>query len=215
MTTPHRPELGDSRRTSSTRPLRRSNRRRSNALRWFRPAHQESSDRGAGFVEIGVVTVFAAAIITLIYQSELSSTFNNGVRQMVCLVGGPECGDETWVDHDRPEEPEEYEWGGGDNNHADNQNIAMQSATAYGWTDQEWTCLDSMWGQMSGWDPSIVDPQYGTHGIVGFNPAVHGAMPDGFQNSASVQIDWGLSYIESTHGTPCQAWSYWQSTKSY
>lgn len=166
-------------------------------------------------MELGAVTILAAMIMVAIYQSELSPTFNNGVREMVCLVGGPGCGDQTWVDHDRPQAPEEYEWGAGGGNHMDNQNIAMQSASTYGWTDQEWTCLDNMWSQMSGWDPGMVDPAYGTQGIVGFNPAVHGPMPQGFKNSASAQIDWGLSYIESTYETPCKAWSYWQSTKTY
>lgn len=224
MTTPHHPELGDPRRPSSTRPPNRSDERgrppravpRSvRVARWFRPARRSERDRGAGLVEVGATTIFAALVITLIYQSDLGARFNDGVRSMVCAVRGPDCGDETWVDRDRPEEPEQYDWGSGGGDFEDNKNIAMQSARGYNWTDQEWACLDNLWSRQSGWDPGMVDSETGSRGIVGFNPALHGAMPEGFEGSAATQIDWGLDYIRDAHGSPCQAWAYWQSTRTY
>ncbi|GAB3700365.1 aggregation-promoting factor C-terminal-like domain-containing protein [Nocardiopsis oceani] len=226
MTTPHRPELGDPRRPSSNRPPSRLGdrdrpprvtNRRDNALRWFRPARRSDRDRGAGFVEMAAVTLLVAAIMVAVYRLELSSQFNEGVRQMVCLVQGPSCGDETWVDAERPDEPEEYEWGGsGESNVVDNQNIGMQQAeNEFNWSGQEWTCLDNLWSQQSAWDHNVTDPDTGASGIVGFNPARHGDMPDGFEGSPATQIDWGLNYIDQNYGTPCAAWSYWQSTGSY
>ncbi|GHC95095.1 hypothetical protein GCM10007079_46380 [Nocardiopsis terrae] len=229
MTTPHSPELGDPRRPSPNRPPNRTDERGrppriairrgvGSALRWLRPESANQRDRGAGFVETAAAAILAALIITTVYTSEVSSTFNEGVRQMVCLVNGPGCGEETWVDHDRPEEPEEYEWGTGDDaNLSDNKNLGMQAASAapYNWTDQEWTCLDNLWSQQSAWDHNVLDQQTGARGIVGFNPALHGEMPAGFRDSASTQIDWGLDYIQQAYGTPCEAWDYWQSTRTY
>lgn len=225
MTTPHRPELGDSRRPESTRPPSRLGERnrpprvgsaRANALRWFRPTRKSDQDRGAGLVEMAAVTILVAAIMVAVYRLELSSDFNSAVRQMVCLVQGPECGDETWVDAERPDEPEEYEWGSGDSNLSDNKNIGMQqAANEYGWTDQEWTCLDNLWSQQSAWDHNMLNPETGARGIVGFTPSLHGDMPAGFEESAATQISWGLSYIDTTYGTPCEAWSYWQGTRTY
>lgn len=168
-------------------------------------------------METGAVLILAALIITTVYTSGVSATFNEGVRQMVCLVNGPGCGEETWVDNERPDEPEEYDWGTGNPNLSDNKNLGMQAAAAdpYNWTDEEWTCLDSLWSQQSSWDHSLVDPTTGARGIVGFNPALHGSMPSGFQGSASAQISWGLNYIQESYGSPCSAWRYWQSTKTY
>ncbi|WP_431868653.1 hypothetical protein [Nocardiopsis eucommiae] len=191
--------------------------RRSGLPRWARPAREGRRDQGAAFVEMGATIVLAALIITTVYASGMSSTFNEGVRQMVCVVNGPGCGDRTWVDEDRPEEPEQFEWGSGNSNASDNKNLGMQAAAAepYNWTDQEWTCLDSLWGSMSNWDPGLVDPTTGARGIVGFNAAQHGSLPSGFDQSASAQISWGLGHIQEQYGSPCTAWRYWQSTGTY
>ncbi|MDT0327592.1 aggregation-promoting factor C-terminal-like domain-containing protein [Nocardiopsis lambiniae] len=159
--------------------------------------------------------ILVAAVMVAVYQLELSKTFNEGVRQMVCLVRGPSCGDKTWVDADRPEEPEEYEWGQGNPNRLDNQNIARNEAEGYGWTDDEWQCLSNLWGATSNWDHTFTDPESGAVGISGFVPGVHGSLPQGFRNNASHQISWGLGYISEYYGTPCAAWTYWQSGHNY
>lgn len=56
------------------------------------------------------MTILAAGIITAVLQSPMAETFHDNVREMVCLVDGPECGGETWTDVERPEEPEEYQF---------------------------------------------------------------------------------------------------------
>ncbi|MFD6949248.1 hypothetical protein A6A08_05325 [Nocardiopsis sp. TSRI0078] len=224
MPTSHRPALGDTRRPSPTGPPRRSDdrngpprvrRRTERVLRLLRPAKGATRDRGAAFVELAAVTVLVAAIMVAVYQLELSQTFNNGVRQMVCLVEGPDCGDQTWVDADRPEEPEEYEWGAGGSNALENESLAMEMAAARDWNENERTCLKSLWNAMSHWDHTFVDTETGAHGISGFNPARHGPMPTGFRESPSEQISWGLGYIEQTYGSPCAAWVAWEDTHTY
>ncbi|TDQ49246.1 C40 family peptidase [Actinorugispora endophytica] len=74
------------------------------------PYSRLRDDRGASFVEVAVVTMLAASIITAVLQSPVQDTFHDNVREMTCLVEGPECGGETWTDVQRPEEPEEYEF---------------------------------------------------------------------------------------------------------
>ncbi|GLU47757.1 C40 family peptidase [Nocardiopsis ansamitocini] len=69
-----------------------------------------TDDRGASFIEVSVVTMLAAGIITAVLQSPVGATFHDNVREMVCLVDGPECEGETWTEIERPEEPEEYEF---------------------------------------------------------------------------------------------------------
>ncbi|MFC7329798.1 C40 family peptidase [Marinactinospora rubrisoli] len=67
-------------------------------------------DRGASIVESAVLLSLAAMIIASVSQTPLGGMFHDGVREMVCLVEGPECGGETWTEHDRPEEPDIYEY---------------------------------------------------------------------------------------------------------
>lgn len=230
MPSPHRPELGDTRRPSPTGPHGRSGNRngpprvRGWAIRilcWLlpvRPARRmggTEGDRGAAFVELAAVTILAAAIMVAVYQLGLSQTFNDGVRQMVCLVEGPGCGEQTWIDADRPEEPEEYEWGSGNPDAADNQVLAMDMAKQKGWTEGEWQCLSNLWNTISHWDHTVINPETGDNGISGFNPARHGTMPDGFRGNPSVQISWGLDHIADTYGAPCAAWAYWEGTRTY
>ncbi|WP_435105272.1 hypothetical protein [Nocardiopsis synnemataformans] len=223
MPTPHRPELGDTRRPSPTGPPGRSGERNGpprrhrggRFLQRLRPARRAEGDRGAAFVELAAVTVLAAAIMVAVYQLELSQTFNSGVRQMVCLVEGPGCGDETWVDADRPEEPEEYEWGQGNSNALENETLAMDMAADRGWTENEWECLSNLWNVVSHWDHTFVNTETGDHGISGFNPARHGSMPEGFRESPSAQISWGMSHIDDAYGSPCAAWTYWEDTGTY
>ena len=72
------------------------------------PRSSARDDRGSSFVEMGVVTLVAVGVITAVLQSPVGEVLHDNVREMVCLVDGPECGGETWTEIQRPEEPEEY-----------------------------------------------------------------------------------------------------------
>src|SRR5690625_337043 len=64
--------------------------------RRFRGAH--SGDRGsAQFIEVGALALLAASIIGAVMQSNPQNVLNNTVREMVCLVEGPECDGPTWT----------------------------------------------------------------------------------------------------------------------
>ncbi|MGH3169185.1 MAG: hypothetical protein ACRDN0_25310 [Trebonia sp.] len=88
------------------------------------------------------------------------------------------------------------------------QQIAQQLLAADGMAGQ-FSCLDSLWERESGWNVSAENPSSGAHGIPQALPGskMASAGPD-WQTDAETQIKWGLSYIDSTYGSPCAAWDH-------
>jgi hypothetical protein len=80
----------------------------------------------------------------------------------------------------------------------------------------QFSCLDSLWVQESGWNVHAQNPGSGAYGIPQSLPGskMASAGPD-WRTSAATQIRWGLSYIDSVYGSPCAAWSHEQSTGWY
>ncbi len=76
----------------------------------------------------------------------------------------------------------------------------------------EWDCLDRLWTAESGWRWSAANPSSGAYGIPQALPGskMASAGPDWLVNPRT-QITWGLGYIGSRYGTPCGAWSAFQS----
>jgi hypothetical protein len=93
--------------------------------------------------------------------------------------------------------------------------IAQQLLAADGEGNQ-FSCLEPLWGQESGWSVSASNPGSGAYGIPQALPGskMSSAGPD-WQTSAATQIKWGLEYIQSTYGSPCDAWSHEQSAGWY
>jgi uncharacterized protein YabE (DUF348 family) len=94
------------------------------------------------------------------------------------------------------------------------QAIARDLLAQRGWSDQ-YSCLVSMWNRESGWNVHAANPS-GAYGIPQALPGskMASAGPD-WQNNATTQIKWGLGYISERYGTPCGAWSFWQSNGWY
>ncbi len=93
--------------------------------------------------------------------------------------------------------------------------IAQQILASQGRSGQ-FSCLDSLWAQESGWNVYAQNPGSGAYGIPQALPGskMASAGPD-WQTNAATQIRWGLSYIDGTYGSPCTAWSHEQSTGWY
>ncbi|MGW2463773.1 aggregation-promoting factor C-terminal-like domain-containing protein, partial [Streptomyces sp. NPDC001761] len=36
-----------------------------------------------------------------------------------------------------------------------------------------------------------------------------------WQTNPATQIKWGLNYMNSVYGSPCQAWTFWQANHWY
>jgi hypothetical protein len=64
-------------------------------------------------------------------------------------------------------------------------------------------CLVPLWSRESGWRRTANNPSSGAHGIPEALPG--SKMGPGWQDDGKVQIRWGLGYIESRYGTPCNA----------
>lgn len=80
------------------------------------------------------------------------------------------------------------------------------------WTGSEWACLEELWTAESGWNHRADNPTSSAFGIPqalpGSKMAAAGA---DWQTSPRTQIAWGLGYIADRYGTPCRAWSFWNS----
>lgn len=90
------------------------------------------------------------------------------------------------------------------------------AATQYGWGDDQFECLVSLWNRESGWSVAALNASSGATGIPqalpGEKMAIAGA--DWATNPAT-QITWGLGYISSSYGTPCAAWNHSESYNWY
>ena len=96
------------------------------------------------------------------------------------------------------------------------QQIAMGMLGSYGWSSRQFSCLDSLWNQESGWNVYATNPTSGAYGIPQALPGdkMASAGP-GWQTDAATQIRWGLSYIQSVYGSPCGAWAHEESDGWY
>ncbi|QBI53163.1 C40 family peptidase [Streptomonospora litoralis] len=72
--------------------------------------HGNGSDRGASILESAALIGIAAVIVVGLSMSSIGDTLHDATRKYVCRVEGPDCGEETWVERERPEKPEEYTW---------------------------------------------------------------------------------------------------------
>jgi len=102
-------------------------------------------------------------------------------------------------------------------NTPDGARAAAQQIMAgeYGWGDDQFQCLNSLWNKESGWNYQAYNPS----GATGIPQALPGdkmaTIADDWQTNATTQIKWGLGYISSVYGTPCSAWGHSQATNWY
>jgi hypothetical protein len=96
------------------------------------------------------------------------------------------------------------------------QQIAESMLASYGWSQSQFSCLDPLWSEESGWNVNADNPTSGAYGIPQALPGsrMASAGPD-WQSDAATQIRWGLNYIQSTYGSPCNAWAHEQADGWY
>ena len=76
-------------------------------------------------------------------------------------------------------------------------------------------CLDAIWTRESGWRYNAENAS-GAYGIPQALPGSKMASAGAdWQTNPATQISWGLGYIKSTYGSPCNAWSFWQAHGYY
>lgn len=94
----------------------------------------------------------------------------------------------------------------------DPRDIARALLPQFGFSSDQFGCLDSLWMRESGWNPDAHNPSSGAHGIPQSLPGskMASAGADWATNPAT-QIEWGLGYIRDRYGSPCSAWGHSES----
>ena len=89
------------------------------------------------------------------------------------------------------------------------QQVAEQMLSQFGWSQSQFSCLDPLWAQESGWQVTAENPGSGAYGIPQALPGSKMASAGAdWETDAATQIRWGLTYIKSLYGSPCGAWAH-------
>ncbi|GAA5124933.1 hypothetical protein GCM10023339_47260 [Alloalcanivorax gelatiniphagus] len=89
----------------------------------------------------------------------------------------------------------------------DPRDIARALLPVYGFSSDQFSCLDSLYVSESDWRVDADNPTSSAYGIPQALTQLH-ELPADYMTSAESQIRWGLEYIRDTYGTPCSAWDF-------
>lgn len=82
--------------------------------------------------------------------------------------------------------------------------------------DAQFQCFSQIVKRESGWNYTATNPSSGAYGLVQALPGTKMASAGAdWRTNPATQIKWGLSYMNSRYGSPCGAWSFWQSHHWY
>lgn len=98
----------------------------------------------------------------------------------------------------------------------DPREIAKALLSDYGWSSDQFGCLDSLWTKESKWQVDAANPTSSAYGIPQALPGSKMASAgDDWATNPATQIKWGLGYIQGRYGSPCSAWGHSQSSGWY
>ncbi len=97
---------------------------------------------------------------------------------------------------------------------ADPREIGLALLPEYGFSTDQFSCLDALYVSESDWRVDADNPTSSAYGIPQAMTSMHD-LPSGYYTDAEVQIRWGLEYIKDSYGTPCSAWEFKQSNNWY
>ena len=94
----------------------------------------------------------------------------------------------------------------------DPRTIARALMPEFGFSADQFGCLDSLWTRESGWNVYADNPTSSAYGIPQALPGskMASAGSDWATNPVT-QIRWGLGYIQDRYGSPCGAWAHSES----
>ncbi len=79
----------------------------------------------------------------------------------------------------------------------------------YGWTGDQWSCLDNLWIKESNWRHTAENRSSGAYGIPQSLPGTKmSSAGSDWRTNPATQIKWGLGYIKNRYGSPCGAWAH-------
>jgi membrane protein involved in colicin uptake len=77
-------------------------------------------------------------------------------------------------------------------------------------------CFSEIVTRESGWNYTATNAASGAYGLVQALPGDKMASVGAdWRTNPATQIKWGLNYMNSRYGSPCDAWAYWQVNRSY
>lgn len=98
---------------------------------------------------------------------------------------------------------------------ADPRDIARAMLPRFGFSADQFGCLDALYMSESDWDPTADNPSSSAYGIPQALTETHDDLPADYMTNPASQIEWGLEYIRSSYGTPCAAWDFKQANNWY
>ncbi|MGZ8744819.1 MAG: aggregation-promoting factor C-terminal-like domain-containing protein [Nocardioides sp.] len=97
---------------------------------------------------------------------------------------------------------------------ADPRDIGLALLPEYGFSADQFPCLDSLYVSESDWRVDADNPMSSAYGIPQALTSMHD-LPADYYTSAESQIRWGLEYIQDSYGSPCSAWDFKQANNWY
>jgi hypothetical protein len=98
----------------------------------------------------------------------------------------------------------------------DPRTIARSLLGEFGFSADQFSCLDSLWTKESGWNVHADNPTSSAYGIPQALPGEKMAsVASDWATNPATQIRWGLGYIAARYGSPCGAWAHSQSYNWY
>ncbi|WP_019072757.1 transglycosylase SLT domain-containing protein [Streptomyces hokutonensis] len=80
----------------------------------------------------------------------------------------------------------------------------------------QFQCFSNIVSHESGWNYHAVNASSGAYGLFQALPASkYSSAGSDWQTNPATQIKWGLNYMDSRYGSPCEAWSFWQANSWY
>ena len=94
----------------------------------------------------------------------------------------------------------------------DPRDIARVLLPAYGFSSDQFSCLDSLYVSESDWRVDADNPTSSAYGIPQALPGSKMASAGAdWETNPVTQIRWGLGYIQDRYGSPCGAWAHSES----
>lgn len=80
----------------------------------------------------------------------------------------------------------------------------------------QWQCFSNIVDHESSWNYQAVNASSGAYGLFQALPGSKmSSVGSDWQTNPATQIKWGLNYMDSRYGSPCEAWSFWQANNWY
>ncbi|MEV3854325.1 lytic transglycosylase domain-containing protein [Streptomyces sp. NPDC050095] len=80
----------------------------------------------------------------------------------------------------------------------------------------QFQCFSNIVNHESSWNYRATNASSGAYGLFQALPASkYSSAGADWQTNPATQIKWGLNYMNSRYGSPCDAWSFWQANNWY